>query len=175
LKIFSDDWGNKWAATLGFQYFGQVVAKDLVLTMEYSHVEPWVYTHFFGGSHNYAHFGQSLGSQLGPNSQAFVISTILKLNKNNAIQLKFINIGKNSTVRGGGITDVFQGAPSDTLAFHDSEKKKFLGPGTVWSSKSAIQWTFNSFGLFNMNMEYALDITANKVTNEIGLWGGLHF
>lgn len=175
LKIFSDDWGNKWAATLGFQYFGQVVAKDLILTVEYSHVEPWVYTHFFGGSHNYAHFGQSLGSPLGPNSQAIVVSTIVQLNKMNAIQLKFTNIGKNSTVRGGTITDVFQQGTEDTIAFRDSEKKTFLGSGTVWSSKPAIQWSFNSFGLFNVNLEYAIDVTENKITNEIGLWGGLRF
>jgi len=174
LKIFSDDWGNKWAATLGFQCFGQIIAKDLVLSVEYSHVEPWVYTHFFGGSHNYGHFGQSLGSPLGPNSQAIVVSTIMQLNKTNAIQFKFLNTGKNSTVRGGNITDVFQD-PEDTTAFHDSKKKKFLGPETVWSSKPSIQWTFNSFGLFNVNLEYAIDITANKVANEVGLWGGLHF
>jgi hypothetical protein len=175
LKIFSDDWGNKWAATFGFQYFGQVLAKDLVLTVEYSHVEPWVYTHFYGGSHNFAHFGQNLGSPLGPNSQAIVISTIVQLNTMNALQLKFTNTGKNSSVRGGNITDVFQDDPEDSTAFHDSEKKRFLGPGTVWSSKPAIQWSFNSFGLFNVNLEYAIDIKSNKVTNEIGLWGGFRF
>ena len=64
--IFSNDWGNKWAATIGFQIFGSVLLRDLTFTAEYSHVEPWVYTHFFGGSHNYAHFGKSLGSPLGP-------------------------------------------------------------------------------------------------------------
>ena len=175
LKIFSDDWGNKWAATLGFQYFGQVITKDLVLTVEYSHVEPWVYTHFFGGSHNYAHFGQSLGSPLGPNSQAIVISTIVQVNKLNAIQLKFTNTGKNSSVRGGTITDIFQNDSEDSTVFYDSEKKKFLGPGTVWSSKPGIQWSFNPFGVININLEYSIDITGDRLINEIAMWGGLRF
>jgi hypothetical protein len=99
----------------------------------------------------------------------------VQLNKTNAIQFKFMNTGKNGTVRGGNITDVFQDSSEDSTAFHDSEKKKFLGPGTVWSSKPAIQWTFNPFGLFNVNLEYAIDITENKITNEFGLWGGLRF
>lgn len=46
LKIFTDDWGNKWAATLGMQYFGSLFGRDFTVNAEYSHVEPWVYTHF---------------------------------------------------------------------------------------------------------------------------------
>ncbi len=173
-KILSDDWGNKWAATIGMQYFGKVLTRDITLTTEYSHVEPWVYTHFFGGSHNYAHFGQSLGSPLGPNSQAIVISSIVSLNKFNSIELKYANIAQNSSVRGGHLTDIFQDN-DDSTSFQDNEKKRFLGPGTKWSSRPSIRWCYNPYGLFTVNLQYTLDFTQENFTNELALWGGLYF
>lgn len=173
-KIFSDDWGNKWAVTLGMQYFGAVFNRDFSFTTEYSHVEPWVYTHFYGGSHNYAHFGQSLGSPLGPNSQAIVLSSIISLNKFNSIEFKYANIARNSSVRGGNFTDIFQDN-GDSTSFHDSKKKRFLGPGTKWSSRPSLRWCFNPYGLFTANFQYTLDFTEDNITNEFALWGGLYF
>lgn len=176
VKLFNDDWGNKWAATLGFQFFGNVLSRDLTLTAEYSHVEPWVYTHYYGGSHSYTNFGQCLGSPLGPNSQGIVVSSVVQLNKLNAMELRFTNIGQNSSVRGGKITDVFQYKdPQDSTRFFDSEKKKFLGHGTVWSNRPAIGWHFNQYGIININAEYALDCTDNEWGSIVSLWGGVRF
>jgi hypothetical protein len=70
-SMFDDSWwGNKWAATIG-------VARDnielgpvnLDWFFEYTRVEPWVYTHHKGKGYTYASYAQSLGSDLGPNSQ----------------------------------------------------------------------------------------------------------
>lgn len=63
-------WGNKWAASVG-------VARDSLRLgntfwswyTEYTRVEPWVYTHHKGGAYTYASYAQSMGSDLGPNSQ----------------------------------------------------------------------------------------------------------
>ena len=70
-SMFDDSWwGNKWAATLG-------VARDNIVLgpaklgwmFEYTRIEPWVYTHHKGRAYTYASYAQSLGSDLGPNSQ----------------------------------------------------------------------------------------------------------
>lgn len=70
-SMFDDSWwGNKWATTLG-------VARDnidvgpatLGWMFEYTRIEPWVYTHHKGTAYTYANYAQSLGSDLGPNSQ----------------------------------------------------------------------------------------------------------
>ena len=70
-SMFDDSWwGNKWAASVG-------VARDsleLAGTLwnwyaEYTRVEPWVYTHHKGGGYTYRSYAQSLGTDLGPNSQ----------------------------------------------------------------------------------------------------------
>lgn len=173
-QIFSNDWGNKWAATIGLQIFGSLLLRDITFTAEYSHVEPWVYTHFFGGSHNYAHFGQSLGSPLGPNSQAIVLSTIMQINKLNSFEIIFRNIAKNSSYRGGNITDIFQEDGISTH-FQDSEKKEFLGPGTVWSFQPGIRWYLNSFGIYNAIIENTFDFTDRNFTNRFAILGGLRF
>jgi hypothetical protein len=175
-KLFSSDWGNKWAATLGFHYFGTLLDKNIMTTVEYSHVEPWVYTHFFGGSHSYTHFGQSLGSPLGPNSQAIIAASTVQITKKHSVELKFASIAKNSSVRGGTITDIFQATDeNDSTRYHDSETKKFLGPGTVWISTPSIGWIWNPYGTLNINVESSIDISKQKVSSGIRLWGGVRF
>ncbi len=70
-SMFDDSWwGNKWAASIG-------VARDSLRLgnsywnwdLEYTRIEPWVYTHHKGGGYTYASYTQSMGSELGPNSQ----------------------------------------------------------------------------------------------------------
>lgn len=70
-SMFDDGWwGNKWAASVG-------VARDSLKlggtfwnwNVEYTRIEPWVYTHHKGGGYTYASYTQSMGSDLGPNSQ----------------------------------------------------------------------------------------------------------
>ncbi|MCF0223969.1 MAG: hypothetical protein HUK20_06845, partial [Fibrobacter sp.] len=70
-SMFDDSWwGNKWAASVG-------IARDNVHLgpatidwfTEYTRIEPWVYTHHKGGGYTFASYNQSLGSDLGPNSQ----------------------------------------------------------------------------------------------------------
>ncbi|MBR4398493.1 MAG: hypothetical protein IKT05_04830 [Fibrobacter sp.] len=70
-SMFDDGWwGNKWATSVG-------VARDNLKLgstlwnwyLEYTRVEPWVYTHHKGGGYTYRSYSQSLGTDLGPNSQ----------------------------------------------------------------------------------------------------------
>jgi len=35
-SLFSSDWGNKWAFTIGGQYFGAIMNKDISATAEYT-------------------------------------------------------------------------------------------------------------------------------------------
>ena len=70
-SMFDDSWwGNKWAATVGIARdsirIGAVMVDWLV---EYTRIEPWVYSHHKGGGYTYGSYAQSLGSDLGANSQ----------------------------------------------------------------------------------------------------------
>ncbi len=176
LKIFTDDWGNKWAMTLGMQYFSSLFGRDLTFNTEYSRVEPWVYTHFYGGSHRYSHFGQPLGSPLGPNSQAIIVAIQSQINKFNEIGIGLRYLAKNADTRGGKITDVFQDENRvEEGQFFDSTKKRFLGPGTVWRIRPALNWNFNPFGIFTIKARYEIDLRDEAGMSNLSIWGGLSF
>jgi hypothetical protein len=176
LELFSDDWGNKWALTAGGQYFAEVLSRDLNLSIEYSHVEPWVYTHFYGGSHSYTHYGQSLGNPLGPNSQAISISAEYALSKANTIRISYLNRAKNSSVRGGTITDVFQDVTEvDSTQFHDNRTKKFLGAGTIYTSIPSVEWICYPLRFFSVAVRYAPEFTVENVNQILYISGGFMF
>jgi len=117
--LFSNDWGNKWAFTIGGQYFNKIMDKDFSATAEYTRVEPWVYTHFYGGAERYDNFNQCLGAPLGPDCDMITLFGETALAPLHSVGLQFSNTRKNSSVRGGSITDVFQdsthnGFPADS-------------------------------------------------------------
>lgn len=66
--LFDDLWANKWAWLAGLHYVGNVGSGQTGLILEYSRVEPWVYTHYFPGTAQSANQGVPLGNPLGPNS-----------------------------------------------------------------------------------------------------------
>lgn len=167
--LFSNDFGNKWALTLGGQYFGLIAGRDLTITTEYSRIEPWVYTHFYGGSHRYTHYGRSLGSDIGPNSAALRFQADYAIGKQNSIGMFIEDIRKDSLSRGGSIRDVFQGYESSSP---DSKVKEFLGKGTSRLTKGGIIWHLMPFGLFSLTTEMAYD-SDDKFSFDI--YGGFSF
>jgi hypothetical protein len=176
LKIFTDDFGNKWAMTGGMQYFGSLFGRDFAVNAEYSHVEPWVYTHFFGGSHRYSHFDQCLGSPLGPNSQAIILEAYSQINNLNEIGIGLRCLAQNTDARGGKLTDVFQDENRvEEGQFFDKTTKRFLGPGTKWQLRPTLSWNFNPFGIFCIKARYEIDLQDKARTSSFSIWGGLSF
>jgi hypothetical protein len=146
LQFFTSDWGNKWAYTVGMQWFGNVLRKDTYCGIEFTRIEPWVYTHFYGGSHRYDNYNMPLGSQLGPNScQLNVIGTIRahKLLETGPV---FV-LTRKGTSRGSNITDVFHYEATSTMPA-DNTTKEFLGQGTQTDVFAGVTCKINTFGRF---------------------------
>jgi hypothetical protein len=178
--LFSDDWGNKWGITAGCQYFGAFRGKDLTTTIEYSRVQPWVYTHFYGDSHRYTHFDKCLGMPLGPNSDALVIASESQISPKNAIGLT-LTATRKSNARGGNVTDVFQDS-MDVFDGHvyysphpDSPRVKFLGSSVVSSTRLGLTWKFSPFGIFKIDALVEYDFAAGKNGLYGHAFGGLVF
>lgn len=162
--MLSDDFGNKWALTAGGQFFGVLLNKDITVTLEYSRIEPWVYTHFYGGSHRYTHYGQSLGSLRGPNSAALMVIGEYAVGRRNSLGV-FVNNTRKGTTRGSSILDVFQ-------EDEDSKKKRFLGKGTNSLTTVGLLWKLTPFGIFSITTEVTYD-SEDKIGFDA--YGGLSF
>jgi hypothetical protein len=68
-SLFNDYWGNKWAWTVGSQLICPQGEVNQGLLMEYTRVEPWVYTHYSSRSVQAQNREYSLANPLGPNAQ----------------------------------------------------------------------------------------------------------
>jgi hypothetical protein len=172
-SFLSDDWGNKWAVTLGMQYFTNLYNKDISAGFEWSRVEPWVYTHFYGGSHRYDHFDKPLGSELGPNSMAIVANADVGITPKITAGIKLTSLSSNPTTRGGKITDIFQ--DPGRVENPDSETKRFLGPGTIHHLRPGIYGQYDPFGLFRMNTAIEIDAAQDKGRIHFMIDGGFRF
>ncbi|MEE2658209.1 MAG: capsule assembly Wzi family protein [Candidatus Latescibacterota bacterium] len=73
LKIFSDDFANKFSLQTGLLWVDPLSLGDLDLRAEYVHIEPWIYTHKFP-INTFRHFDSPLGNSLGPNSDRWTLA-----------------------------------------------------------------------------------------------------
>lgn len=169
--LFSDDWGNKWAFDVGGQYFTSLLSRELTASAEYCRVEPWVYTHFYGGSHRYDNFNVCLGAPLGPNSDVLALSCETRLSQRNSLGISFTNARTNHKQRGGNITDVFQ--DSGTVNPPDSPHRVFLQKdGLEAVTRLGLFWTFDQFGLFRVNVRYDYEFDGRSI---VQVNGGVYF
>jgi hypothetical protein len=172
-KILSDDWGNKWALTLGAQYFTNWRNRDVSAGLEVSRVEPWVYTHVYGGSHRYDHFNACLGSEAGPNSLSAIVNCDIGVTEKVTLGAKVSSLSNNPSARGGRITDIFQNGDNGNPP--DAGVKRFLGPGTVHRVRPGIYGRYDPFGLFRVNAGIDVDVAEERGRVSFSLDGGFRF
>ncbi len=122
-SMFDDSWwGNKWAATLGVARDNIVLGPTTLGWMfEYTRIEPWVYTHHKGRAFTYASYAQSLGSDLGPNSQE--LHTEVSATYEFLKATLFLGAVAKDTAFGGHINDIH--TPESAM------DKKFLNEKTT--------------------------------------------
>ncbi len=142
-SMFDDSWwGNKWATTLGVARDNiEIGPVNLDWMFEYTRIEPWVYTHHKGNAYTYASYAQSLGSDLGPNSQE--VHTEVTATYNFIKATLFFGAVAKDTAFGGNINDLH--TPESAM------DKKFLNEETTLRYKelgltlSLTPWEWFSF------------------------------
>lgn len=99
-------WGNKWAYALGANYWSSMFGLMWKYNLEYTRIEPWVYTHRLGEVTRYRHFGTCLGSDLNPDSDRWKIESSCMLTSNSKVSLSLDRERHgNSSTCGSTITD----------------------------------------------------------------------
>jgi hypothetical protein len=73
LKVFSDDFANKFSLQTGILWTDPLGVRDTDLRADYVRVEPWIYTHKFPVN-TFRHFDAPLGHSLGPNSDRWRVA-----------------------------------------------------------------------------------------------------
>lgn len=131
--LFDNNWKSKWAAVVGAQFtfdgFRRVKPGFLI---EWSRVEPWVYTHYEANTSQALNQGLPLGNQLGPNSQVVEGKLYLLWDEFDA--------GLNGKLlwKGGD----YGSNVNDTLHDNESVKKEFLTSEKVpgWIVEAEMGW-----------------------------------
>lgn len=70
-SLFDDYWGNRWAVNAGALKSGRLSeGRQWDLSVEWTRIEPWVYTHYRQNSAQLGNLESPLGNPDGPNSQS---------------------------------------------------------------------------------------------------------
>jgi len=143
LSAFFDDswWGNKWATSIGVAIdSAKIGIFNWDYNFEYTRIEPWVYTHHKGFSSEYSHFGNSLGSDLGPNSRELYNRFGVSFKNRLRLDLSVSAIAKD-TAFGGHIGDIHREEdPTDkkyldkksTLHYQEYGAAILYKPFSIW-------------------------------------------
>jgi hypothetical protein len=142
-------WGNKWATSLGIAIDSAKIGMfDWDYNFEYTRIEPWVYTHHKGLGTDYSHFGNSLGSDLGPNSREFYSRLGISFNNLLHFDLSVSDIAKD-TAFGGRIDEIH--------TYNDPTDKKYLNPeGTVHYQEYGAAILFRTFSIWSIGAKQYL-------------------
>ena len=126
LSLFDTTWwGNKWAFSGGGHWSFAKGPWKADWRGEFTRIEPWVYTHYEGISHQYTNFNQILGSDLGPNSQE-LYTQVQAGYKSVELTVSLSSVAKD-TAKGGNVTDIH--LPTDPT------NQVFLNPASTFRYK----------------------------------------
>ncbi|MCH8927875.1 MAG: hypothetical protein IIB39_04070 [Candidatus Marinimicrobia bacterium] len=93
-------WGNKWAVLSGVLFTKPLNMKNSTLRIEYSRIEPYVYTHVRSGN-EYFNYDRPMGHWAGPDSDELFLSYVNTLDWRVKLKLSF------AMLRRGQLDDTF--------------------------------------------------------------------
>jgi len=139
LRIFSNDFANKFSLQAGVLLADPLGIDDLDLRAEYVRIEPWIYTHKFP-INTFRHFDAPLGHSLGPNSDRWTAEIAKRLTRDIAVKLDVgrTRQGSNVLLENGGILNVGGDLHRGWRPGDDRDNKEFLaGNLHRWTSVGA--------------------------------------
>ncbi|MEW6511549.1 MAG: capsule assembly Wzi family protein [Bacteroidota bacterium] len=135
--LFTSVWSDRYAWQAGMFYADMFGIGNTNLIVEYTRVEPYVYSHARSREGSYTNLDRLLGPRIGPNADSwFFRSDYLPLrNLTFSLRVTFVRKGENVTDVSGY---VIKNVGSDPFLPHretDPRTKKFLD-GTLFKSRS---------------------------------------
>jgi len=135
--MFTDKWSDRYAWQVGMFYADPFLMPNSNIIVEYTRVEPYVFSHGRSRDNNYTSLGALLGTSVGPNGDAMAVRMDYLPLRNLSFSLRVIferhgmnivdSTGKVIRNVGGDVLFPFRDGV-------DSEKKQFLS-GTKFRNR----------------------------------------
>ncbi len=169
-KLFSDWYGNKWAFTLGLYIINPFKDINIDWRLEYTRIEPWVYTHFYP-INRYTNHTSCLGYYLGPNADTWYNEINLWVLHNLHLQLYYERIRK-------GYNEPTRNIGGDVLEDHkltDGENKKFLSGLLEKQNIIGCQIAYQPYRELNINTSIVYYQTYKEFFEDTGELSSTNF
>jgi hypothetical protein len=140
-SLFTKDYiQNKWAILAGLHLIRHWEGMQTGLILEYTRIEPWVYTHFIPETSQAANAGYPLGNQQGPDSRSVVAEIYGRHPAGFGLSTRIGLYGKGRGP-GSGLEDAF---PSNSL-----QRKGDFSDRAVyqWLLQPMVSWNRGRLGL----------------------------
>lgn len=107
LKIFSNDFANKFSLQTGLMWTDPLGFDDVEWSADYVRIEPWIYSHKFPVN-TFRHFDSPLGHSLGPNSDRWRLQAVRRWSRDLSSSISFARSrhGDNVLLEDGSILNV---------------------------------------------------------------------
>ncbi|MBT4484250.1 MAG: hypothetical protein HOC71_11315 [Candidatus Latescibacteria bacterium] len=162
-KLGTGWYGNKLAYQIGTFYLEPLGLKDMDFRMEYTRINPWVYTHRYS-INSYTHYGDVLGFQTGPNSDEFSAELRKRFTRKFHSAFYFVRHRHGSV--GGDPLQGFTAGDSKKVKFLDGTLEKTTALGInlsyeiCWELFFKIGYTYEEFNGDSINI-YRLSLGLN--------------
>ncbi len=156
-QLFEKYWGNKYSVTLGAEVLDPLI-KNSRLALEYSRVEPWVYSHITLDN-QFQHLGALLGSSLPPNSQSVRLDWQhhLEILNGFSYNINYLFFQQQHDGRGSSIFHQFQAG--------EPESKNFLGKNPETRHQLSIHPKYNWDRYFSLEGHLGYQYLENWKSN----------
>jgi hypothetical protein len=145
LKIFTNDFANKFSLQSGLLWIDPLRVADSDFRAEYVRIEPWIFTHKIP-INTFRHFDSPLGHALGPNSDRWRLGLMHRPSRDWEVEIELSRTrhGDNAVLDDGSILNVGGDLHLGWRAGDERDNKDFLA-GTRWQSTllgGQVQWRF---------------------------------
>ncbi len=135
--IFSDKWNAMYAWQAGMFYADMFGIANTSLMLEYTRIEPYIYSHARSREDNYTSLDRNLGPRIGPNADSWFIRIDYLPSQNLTFSLRTSFDRKGENIRDAG-GQVIKNVGSDVFLPHrggDPETKVWLD-GILYKSRT---------------------------------------
>jgi len=143
LRIFSDDFANKFSLQIGGLWVDPLAWRDTDLRAEYVRIEPWIYSHKYP-INTFRHFDAPLGHPLGPNSDRWQVAVERRLTGGRGLEVRLARTrhGYNHVLDDGTVVNVGGDLHYGWRPGDERDDKRFLdGVVSAWTQlEGRLSW-----------------------------------